>query len=278
MARIGVVFSSGFFGFFAHAGFLAGFRDLGLVSSGWAGASSGAILAAMAATDMSNSDIRELFYRIRKKDFWDPDPWYWILSKGLMGFRGYDGYLRGRRFGKLLDKIPIKRIENCSSPLAIIATNLTRKKETVFTKGDLVKAVWASGAVPLLFKPVEIDGELYVDGGLVDKAPIKPLADLIKPEKIIVHFITSDNIKEPATETPLIKNTKPWDIYNLAVNIARHNTYQQQCERLKQQGIEIIEVNTNAPSLGPNRLELGPKAYNKAREETKRILSQYVLM
>jgi NTE family protein len=272
MARIGVVFSSGFFGFFAHAGFLAGFRDLGLVSSGWAGASSGAILAAMAASGMSNSDIKALLYKIKKKDFWDPDPWYWILLKGIIGFKGYDGYLRGVRFRNLLNKIPIKRIEDGVSPLAITATNLTRKKETVFTQGDLVKAVWASGAVPLLFKPVRIDGEMYVDGGLVDKAPIKPLADLIKPDKIMVHFIVSDNM-DPSLEASQIRNMKPWDIYRLSVNIARHDAYQQQCSMLKQRGIEIIEVITGAPSVGPNRLELGPKAYDKAREETKRILS-----
>ena len=41
--KIGVVFSSGFFGFFAHAGFLAGLRDFGMAPSGYSGASSGAI-------------------------------------------------------------------------------------------------------------------------------------------------------------------------------------------------------------------------------------------
>lgn len=273
MARIGVVLSSGFFGFFAHAGFLAGFRELGLVSSGWAGASSGAILAAMAAADMNNSAITNLLYRIKKKDFWDPDPWYRILSKVFTGFRGYGGYLRGLKFGRLLEQIPVKRIEECKFPLAIVATNLTRKKEAIFTKGDLVEAVRASGAVPMLFQPVRINDELYVDGGLVDKAPIQPLADLIAPDKIIVHFITSDNMLETFPKGSLIKNMKPWDIYSLAVNIARHRAYQQQCGRLKKKGIEIIEVNTHTPSLGPNRLELGPAAYHKARKETKKILA-----
>jgi len=46
----------------------------------------------------------------------------------------------------------------------------------------------------MLFKPVLIDGSLYVDGGVVNKAPVQTLADLIKPEKIIVHFIESDNV------------------------------------------------------------------------------------
>ena len=42
----------------------------------------------------------------------------------------------------------------------------------------------SSGAVPGLFKPVEIDGALFVDGGMVNKAPVQALADLVQPEKM----------------------------------------------------------------------------------------------
>ena len=59
--RIGVVFSSGFFGFFAHAGFLAALRDRNIQPSGYAGASSGAIIAAMAASNMSESAKRKFY-------------------------------------------------------------------------------------------------------------------------------------------------------------------------------------------------------------------------
>jgi NTE family protein len=81
-SSIGVVFSSGFFGFFAHAGFLAALRDLKITPSGYAGASSGAIIAAMAASDMSDHTVREILLRLKKSDFWDPDPMPFIL-KGL---------------------------------------------------------------------------------------------------------------------------------------------------------------------------------------------------
>jgi len=37
MKKSGVVFSSGFFGFFPHAGFLSALRDLGITASGYAG-------------------------------------------------------------------------------------------------------------------------------------------------------------------------------------------------------------------------------------------------
>jgi len=271
-SRIGVVFSSGFFGFFAHAGFLAALRDLNIRSSGYAGASSGTIIAAMAASDMSDHTIREILLRLKKSDFWDPDPMPFILKGALKLFRGYSGYLKGKGFARLLEHIPIKQIEDCPVPLVITATNLTLQREELFTRGSLTKGIQASGAVPILFKPVEIDGSLYVDGGMVNKAPVQALADLIQPEKIIVHFIASDNLEGPSNSF-LKKKMTPWHIHRLAVNISRQEAYQRQCDVIKQRGIELIEVRTNAPGVDPNSLEKGPSAYYKSREAGIKILA-----
>jgi len=90
-SKIGVVFSSGFFGFFAHAGFLSALRELKINPVGYAGSSSGAIVAAMAASGMSDDAIRELLLSVKKTDFWDPDEWHVILKKALGLFRGYTG-------------------------------------------------------------------------------------------------------------------------------------------------------------------------------------------
>lgn len=272
MARIGVVFSSGFFGFFAHAGFLSAIRELGIMSAGYAGASSGAIIAAMAASDMSDPAIKEILLNLNKSDFWDPDPVPILLKAILKLFRGYSGYLRGRGFVRLLGQIPVKQIEKCPFPLVIPATNLTLQSERLFISGSLIKAIHASGAVPILFKPVEIDGSLYVDGGMVNKAPVLALADLIKPEKIIVHFIASDNIGKRINSF-LIRRMTPWHIHRLSVNISRHEAYQRQCDMARERGIEVIEIKTDAPPVSPNSLEKGSLAYSKARANTLKILS-----
>jgi NTE family protein len=57
--------------------------------------------------------------------------------------------------------------EDCEIPLAVVATNLTRSTKQVFQSGPLAPAIMASTAIPGVYDPVEIDGELYVDGGLV---------------------------------------------------------------------------------------------------------------
>jgi len=271
--KIGVVFSSGFFGFFAHAGFLAALRELRVQPSGYAGASSGAILAAMAASHMSDSRIKELLFDLKKSDFWDPDPIFTLLKRALSLFKGYTGYLKGDGFARLLDQIPIKRIEDCPTPLVITATNITLQREEIFTRGGLIKAIQASGAVPMLFKPLEIDGSLYVDGGIVNKAPLQALADRIAPTKIFVHFIASVDLEKTANSF-LKRRMTPWHIHRLSIDISRQEGYGRQHEMVKQRGIEIIEVKTDPPPLGPNSLEKGPLAYRKAYEATYKILSK----
>ena len=272
-SEIGVVLSSGFFGFFAHAGFLAALRELDIEPAGFSGSSSGAIVAAMAASGMSDTEIRDMLFSVRKEDFWDPDPWGLILRRALRLFRGYGGYLNGLGFQQLLRGIPAANIQDCRTPLAIAATNLSRRCETVFTRGDLIKAIHASGAVPMLFKPVEIDGSLYVDGGVTNKAPVKALADLVHLKKIIVHFISSANVEEQGRGF-LERIMAPWHVQYVAVNIARQEAYRMQVDLVRTMGVEVVEVKTEAPSVGPNRLHRGPRAYAGARASALEILSK----
>ncbi len=269
---VGLVFSSGFFGFFAHAGFLAAVRELEIRPVAYAGSSSGAIVAAMAASGMDDQAIRDMLFSVRKEAFWDPDPWHVLLKKATKFFRGYTGYLKGEGFARLLEGIPARRFEDCETPLAIAATNLSEKKGTVFTRGNLIKAIHASGAVPMLFKPVEIDGSLYVDGGVVDKAPLKALSDHVDLDKIIIHFIASGNVGKNGKGF-LEKKMTPWHVQYLAVNISRQEAYERQLEILANRGVEVIEVKTDAPAVGPNKLNKGPAAYETAKAVTLKILS-----
>jgi NTE family protein len=227
----------------------------------------------MAASEMSDATIRDILFRLRKSDFWDPDTGGFILARAFRLFRGYGGYLKGDGFAGLLEQIPVKNIEACKIPLVISATNLTSQGEEMFTQGGLVRALTASGAVPMLFKPVEIGGSLYVDGGMVSKAPVRALADLVNPEIILIHFVESGNLG-------LQRNVfmrKPmtfWHIYQLAVSIARRESYKKECELVKERGIRLIEIKTKGPSVSPKRLVKGRAAYRAAYEEAHLLLER----
>jgi len=269
---IGVAFSSGFFGFFAHAGFLAAVRRVGVEPQAFAGSSSGAIVAAMAASGMTDEAIRQLLSGLRRRDFWDPDPWPEIVRRSLGLLKGYSGYLRGGGFSGLLRFLPAGSIEACRTPLAISATNLTLKQETVFTRGNLIAAVRASCAVPMLFKPVEIDGALYVDGGIVNKAPVRAVSELAPLGRILVHFIESENVAEAANGF-LNRRFTPWHVHRLAMDIARREAYGRQVEWVRNTGIDVIEVKTRHVPVRPDRLHLGPAAYEAARDSALDILA-----
>jgi NTE family protein len=266
--KLGLVFSSGFFGFFAHAGCLSALRELGYEPCAYAGASSGAIIAAMAACDMKDQEILDMLLALRRSQFWDPDPWPTIVAKALGLFRGYGGYLRGEGFGRLLQRIPKRRIEECRSRLMIVATNLTKRREEIFTEGDLIAAVRASGAVPVLFQPVKIAGCSYVDGGVVNKAPVKAMADRCEVDRIVVHYVASENLEGEGTDGFFERRFSPLHIQYLSVNIARQEAYRNQIEMVRSRGIEVIEVKTESPPVGPGRLDLGPAAYEAARQMT----------
>jgi NTE family protein len=56
-------------------------------------------------------------------------------------------------------------------PFSVVTTNLVTKKEVILDQGDLIQAILATIAVPILFPPVEIDGMPLVDGGLLNNTP-----------------------------------------------------------------------------------------------------------
>ena len=71
--------------------------------------------------------------------------------------------------------VPNKAIETLKIPLYLTATNLDNASETLFTQGSAHTICKASSALTPLFEPVEIDGVTYVDGGVINHIPFRPL-------------------------------------------------------------------------------------------------------
>jgi NTE family protein len=148
--------SSGFFGFFAHAGVLRALEEARLLPASVRGASAGALVAGVWAAGLEAGRIAEEFLGLGRADFWDPAP-------GL-------GLLRGRLFDERLRRLmPVERVERTRVPLAVSVYDVLSRETDVRTTGDLAAAIRASCAVPLMFQPVWIDGRPKLDGGLKDR-------------------------------------------------------------------------------------------------------------
>ncbi|HLN17871.1 MAG TPA: patatin-like phospholipase family protein [Acidimicrobiales bacterium] len=68
--------------------------------------------------------------------------------------------------------LAFERLEDAAVPIEIVATSLVDGHERWFTEGPTVEAVLASAAIPALLPPVAIDGDLLIDGGVVNNVPI----------------------------------------------------------------------------------------------------------
>ncbi len=164
--------SSGFFGFYAHVGFLKALNEIGLKPASYAGTSAGAIVGAAAARGLTIAEIEKLISGVSRKEFWDPTP-------GL-------GFLRGRKLQELLEKEIGTDFRELEKPLRIPVFEIATRSTKVFTAGNLARVVRASSAVPLMFHPVRIDHRLYWDGGIKDKRGIHGISE---DELILSHFL-----------------------------------------------------------------------------------------
>lgn len=70
-------------------------------------------------------------------------------------------------------------------PFRCVASNITKKEQRVFRTGDLAKAVRASISYPFWFKPIRVDGDLMMDGGLYNNFPADVMYDEFFPDIII---------------------------------------------------------------------------------------------
>ncbi len=267
------VMSSGFFGFFAHAGFLQGLKELGIRPDAYAGCSSGALVAAFAAADVAPREMLVLFSHLRKSDFWDPPQGAHLIRWLLGGLRGRSGYVSGQAFEDLLkDYLPAATFAECKKPCLMVALEVGSGRRVVLDSGPLPLAVRASGAVPAMFEAVETADGLLVDGGLIDKAPIMACQDRLNAATMLVHVLPSGSLEKPLAKT-LAGSLAPLRVQSRAVDAARWQAYQDQVELVRSRGALLHEVIGNGlPRCGPKRMANGPRAFEAARQNTLKQL------
>jgi len=156
-----------------QAGMIEALLDAGIRPDVLVGTSIGAANAAFLASDPSPERARalsSLWRRVRSHDVFPVNPWG--MARAVM--RG-GALFSIEPLRRLLEReIPYGSIEHAAVPLLIVATAFDDGSEVVFDSGRIVDAILASTALPGVFPPHEINGRLYLDGGLVDQVPVAP--------------------------------------------------------------------------------------------------------
>ena len=208
-----------------------------------AGASVGALNAAAIAGDPTVEEtnrLADLWAKLGRNDiFPSPSrtrgPWLFIRH-GLSAFS--DHGLRG----VLGEWMKFKTFEEAKVPFSAVATALSTGLECWFDRGDIVPALLASTALPGFLPPVTIDGEDYIDGGVVNNVPISKGFEL-GAKRVYVLDVGNFDRERKAPQ-------RPYEVLMQAVSIARAHRYRTESIEIPD-GVELVKM----PVIDPGKIK-----------------------
>jgi len=147
-------------------------------------------------------------------------------------------------------------------PFRCCAASIERAAEHWFDSGPLVDAVLASSAVPGLLPPMEIDGEHFVDGGIVNSIPI---GEAVRIGAKLIFVLQVGRI-----ERPLVVPRRPWEVAQVAFEIARRHRFARELASLP------ADVRVHVlPTGGGDSRDDSPWAYRDMAAVGRRISRAY---
>tara|TARA_R110000850_G_scaffold277058_1_gene421856 strand:- start:86628 stop:88853 length:2226 start_codon:yes stop_codon:yes gene_type:complete len=217
--KVGVVLSGGGAKGLAHIGALQVIEDSGVRIDYIGGTSMGAIVGALYASGYTAKELDSIFKvvdfevliqdnvpRSAKTFYEKEDSEKYALTLPFDRFKvSFPSSLsKGQNVYNLLFQLTshvshIKDFSKLPIPFFCIATDVETGKSVMLNKGHLPQAVSASGALPSLFSPVEIDGKLLIDGGVTNNYPVDEVrkmgADVIIGIDVQDSLISRDKLK-----------------------------------------------------------------------------------
>lgn len=170
---VGIALGGGFARGLAHLGVIRAMHDLGMPIDAIGGSSMGSLVAALWVQG------------------WDYDR---IVAETRAGCEEsfndltfpFTAFKKGKKFSNLIQSFHGERqIEDLFLPYFCVSANLNRAEAAVHRRGSLAKAVLASTRAPAIFPPVVYDGELHVDGGVLNNVPVDVMRSFVNGGTVI---------------------------------------------------------------------------------------------
>lgn len=146
----------------AHIGAIEELLSHGYRITSIAGCSMGALIGGVYAAGKL-SEFREWMKTIDKKRMLELIDFSLSINHLVKGDRIIEA---------IMEFVPDVAIEDLPIPYCAVATDLTSGREVVFSKGSLFEAIRASISLPSFYKPVERDGMVLIDGGVLNPIPL----------------------------------------------------------------------------------------------------------
>jgi NTE family protein len=160
-AKIAVVLGAGALRGFAHIGVLKVLESNKVPVHMIVGTSAGSFVGSLYAYGFNAFELQRLSFSIEKDDIVDLT----IPDNGFIKGEKLEGYINQMLGNRPMEKLKI--------PFYAVATDIQSGREVVFGSGNTGTAVRASCSIPGIFRPVNISGRMYVDGGVVSPVAVE---------------------------------------------------------------------------------------------------------
>ena len=252
--NIGLVLSGGGARGFAHLGLIQALNDSGIFPDIISGTSAGALAGVLYADGYTPKEILHMMNSGSRLDFMRPA----LPREGLLQMGGIIKILKSGLRAMTFEELKI--------PLYVAATDLNNGKAEYFSKGSLLDPVIASASIPVLFQPVMINDVYYVDGGVLDNLPLKPIQN--KCRFLIGSFVNPVGYVEKCT-----------GLINIAERTFMLSMSKEIVEKAKKFDLFVAPSELrNYKILDPERAEeLFEVGYNATKEKLKDAVVKSIL-
>jgi NTE family protein len=209
--RVALVLGGGGARGFAYVGVIRVLEEARIPVELIVGSSVGSLVGALYARRGTNSYALERIARsLRREDFFD-----FALAPALFG----TGLATGDRLERFVRAHVPGRIEDLRVPFAAVATDLDTGRVVVLREGDVARAVRASCAIPGVFEPVSLGGQMLVDGGVALNLPVSVARELG------ADVVVAADVTTLAAAAPRPRNFV--EVILRAVNIVVHEEFER---------------------------------------------------
>ena len=268
---IGLALGSGGASGLAHIVVVEALEELGLQPERISGSSIGALIGGLVAAGYDSKKLKDLVAEMVPEGLGN---WLGAVFEtdrvNVLDLFELDieagGLADSETFRKFLEETLGKdRFEELYIPLSVTATDFWEREMVVFDSGSLIPPIMASAALPGVFPPIEYQGRLLVDGGMVNPVPYDLIMDKVD---ITIAVDVTGTRKRPQDGKPgyldLVFNT--FDI--MQANVIRQMRNKQEPDIFLQPPVKDIRV------LDFHKAEEIYKQAAPVKEELKRKIEQ----
>lgn len=234
--NVALVLGSGGARGLAHIGAIEALEERGYRITSVSGCSMGSIIAGMLCAGKLE-EAKQWFLSIDRQR---------ILRLTDFSITG-NSLVKGKRIIQALQEIvPDCPIESLPIPLTLVASDLITTDEVVFRTGSLFEAIRASISLPLFFQPVQWQGRLLVDGGILNPLPLRQIERTEGDILVAMNISGKDGLTIQHQSSDLVRiaqslqekrlSSMPKPIRQLSENVTQKLTAYERAKRLSLQG------------------------------------------